>query len=282
MHIAHTIAECRELRSSLGSVAFVPTMGALHRGHTALMDEAKKHADHLAVSIFVNPTQFSPTDDLSRYPRPIERDLELSAQQGVSLVFQPSPAEMYRPSEPAVAVDVPALTGVLEGEHRPGHFAGVCAVVLKLFNIVQPCVAVFGRKDFQQLRVIEAMTAALDLPVQIIGHETVRDDDGLAMSSRNVYLSEPERTRALAIPRSLHKAAELATRGQPSAAVEQALREYLLHAGPSDVPAALQYAVCVDTKTLRSPERIESDVLLAVAMKVGNTRLIDNMLVRAG
>src|SRR5436309_35011 len=197
MIVAHTVADCRRHRKELGRLALVPTMGALHAGHLSLIQHAKRHAPHVAVSIFVNPTQFGPTEDFSRYPRPLEADLAKCEAAGVELIFNPPPEEMYQPGVPDLVVDLPSLSGVLEGKHRPGHFKGVCQVVAKLFNVMQPTAACFGQKDFQQLRVIGAMVEALDMPIDIIPCPTLRDPDGLAMSSRNVYLSGDERQRAL-------------------------------------------------------------------------------------
>ena len=201
MIVAQTIAQCRVERAKLGKVALVPTMGALHRGHMSLIEIARQTASYTAVSIFVNPTQFGPREDFTRYPRPIEADLAKCEEAGVQLVFNPSPEEMYPPQLSPIAIDLPQLTELLEGKHRPGHFKGVCQVVAKLFNILQPQVALFGQKDFQQLRVLTAMVEALDWPIEVIGCPTIRDPDGLAMSSRNQYLSPDERERALSISR---------------------------------------------------------------------------------
>ncbi|MDB5299289.1 MAG: panC, partial [Phycisphaerales bacterium] len=207
MLIVKNIAECRREREKLGRVAFVPTMGALHAGHLSLMALARRHAPKVAVSIFVNPTQFGPKEDYTKYPRPVESDLEKCEQAGVDMVFMPPPEEMYAPGMAELVVDLPQLSSVLEGKHRPGHFRGVCQVVAKLFNIVTPNVALFGQKDFQQLRILTAMVEALNLPIEVIPGPTVRDPDGLAMSSRNQYLSPTERERALAINRGLFLAA---------------------------------------------------------------------------
>src|SRR4051812_29719488 len=185
MNVVRTIAEAREQRGKLQRIALVPTMGALHAGHLALIEHAKRHAPQIVVSIFVNPTQFGPKEDYQKYPRPLEEDLAKCEAAGVELVFNPPAEEMYRPGVPDVVVDLPALTTVLEGKHRPGHFKGVCQVVAKLFNIVRPAVAVFGQKDYQQFRVLSAMVDALDMPIDVRGVPTVRDPDGLAMSSRN-------------------------------------------------------------------------------------------------
>ncbi|MGF1632887.1 MAG: pantoate--beta-alanine ligase [Phycisphaerae bacterium] len=281
MDVANTIAECRRLREALGpDVAFVPTMGALHRGHTALIEAARAEGRPVVVSIFVNPTQFGANEDIEKYPRPLEEDLAACRAAGAAFVFNPPAQEMYPPAAEAVLVDVPALTGVLEGRHRPGHFRGVCRVVAKLFYIVRPGVAYFGRKDFQQLRVIEAMTAALDMPVQIVGVPTVRDDDGLALSSRNVYLTPDERARALAIPRALNRAVEMVAAGEKQTdRLLASARNILLDMGNlGHVPLSIDYIATVDPQSLQAVDRLEGSVLMAVAARVGNTRLIDNML----
>ncbi|GIW77426.1 MAG: hypothetical protein KatS3mg104_2489 [Phycisphaerae bacterium] len=197
MNVVETIEELRSARARLGVLGFVPTMGALHEGHLSLVRIAKQYARQVAVSIFVNPTQFGPREDFSKYPRPIEQDLDACRRAGVDLVFHPSPEQMYRPGLPQVVIDLPELTQPLEGRHRPGHFQGVCQVVAKLFNLMQPQYAIFGQKDFQQLRVIQAMTEALNFPITIVPGPTVRDPDGLAMSSRNQYLSPDERAPCL-------------------------------------------------------------------------------------
>src|SRR5215213_8914096 len=203
MEIVKTIADARALRAKLGRLAFVPTMGALHDGHTSLIAHAKNNAPQVAVSIFVNPTQFGPKEDYAKYPRPVEEDLQKCEAAGVDFVFLPSADEIYPPGVPDVVVDLPSLSSVLEGKHRPGHFKGVCQIVAKLFNILQPDAACFGQKDFQQLRIIQAMVDALDMPIDVIACPTLRDPDGLAMSSRNVYLSPEDRQRALSISRAL-------------------------------------------------------------------------------
>src|SRR5580765_2752693 len=172
MIVVRTIADARTHRANLHPLALVPTMGALHAGHLSLIEEAKKRSPHVVVSIFVNPTQFGPREDLSKYPRSIEEDLARCEGAGVELVFRPSVEEMYRPGEVDVVVDLPTLSNPLEGKHRPGHFKGVCQVVSKLFNILTPDIALFGQKDFQQLRVLSAMTAALDWPIEIVGCPT--------------------------------------------------------------------------------------------------------------
>jgi pantoate--beta-alanine ligase len=266
VQVARTIAALRSARSELvGRVGFVPTMGALHAGHLSLVDLTRQHADRAVVSIFVNPTQFDDPRDLRAYPTPLEDDLAKLEAAGVALAFCPSADEMYPPGRPRAKVEVPALADVLEGEHRPGHFAGVCEVVLKLFHLVRPDVAVFGRKDFQQLRIVEAMTAALDLPIDIVRGPIARDPDGLAMSSRNVRLSPDNRADALALPRALLEA----DASKPDVAAW--LRNRLESAG-----LAVDYAAAVDPETLRSTAA--PPLLLAAAVRVGGVRLIDNRL----
>jgi len=278
MVVTRTIPECRAERRKLGDLALVPTMGALHEGHLTLIKRARELAPHVAVSIFVNPTQFGPSEDFSRYPRPIEKDLDLCRQAGAHMVFNPEPADMYPPGSPEIAVDLPQLTGVLEGKHRPTHFRGVCQVVAKLFNIVQPQVACFGQKDYQQLCIIQAMVQALDFPIQIVPCPTHRESDGLAMSSRNRYLSTHERQRALSISRGLFAARDRFNAGQRSAAALTSLVQQEILAGGDAVPVAMDYVACADAATLLPLEHIERPAVLAVAVKVGNTRLIDNVL----
>jgi pantoate--beta-alanine ligase len=280
LHVVRTISDCRRERASLGRLALVPTMGALHAGHLSLVERAREHAAAVAVTIFVNPTQFGPQEDFKRYPRPLEEDLAMCRSAGVNLVFAPGVEEVYPSGVPQASVDVPALTRTLEGSHRPGHFAGVCQVVAKLFNIVAPDAACFGEKDFQQLAVLRAMTRALDLPIEIVGCPTLRDPDGLAMSSRNRYLSADERRRALSIHRSLRDVAAMA-------ASERDVRSLVerLHAGLRDASAApavgtsIDYATIVDRVTLAELEKIDRPAQALVAMRVGTTRLIDNIAI---
>lgn len=281
MIVTHTIADCRAERSKLQRVALVPTMGALHAGHMSLIEVAKQHAEHVAVSIFVNPTQFGPREDLSKYPRPIEDDLRRCEEAGVALVFNPTVEEMYRPNLPQIAVDLPHLSEVLEGKHRSGHFRGVCQVVAKLFHIVEPEVACFGRKDFQQLRIIEAMVEALDWTIQIVPCPTIREKDGLAMSSRNQYLSADERERALAISRGLFMAqAEVAAGVRQTNRLTALMQNVLLDPGKlGRIPVSIDYIAAVDPITLKGVELVASPTLLATAARVGATRLIDNLIV---
>ncbi len=258
----------RQAREALdGRVGFVPTMGALHAGHLSLVEQAAFHVEHVAASVFVNPTQFNDPADFDKYPRTLDDDLAMLEKAGVELVFCPEPGEVYRPGEADVAVDVPALTGRLEGAHRPGHFAGVCRVVLKLFNIVRPDVAVFGSKDFQQLRVIEAMVRGLDLPIEIIAAPIVREDDGLAMSSRNRRLSETERSAVVAIPEALQDAT---ADDRPLRLVEREVRAKLTRAW-----LRVDYVEAVDPVSLQSAQ--ERPARLVVAAYAGEVRLIDNV-----
>ena len=204
MQVIDTITAFRAAHTALsGSLGFVPTMGYLHDGHVELIRHAADENDHVAVSIFVNPTQFGPNDDFSSYPRDPDHDLAVLREANIDLVFMPTVEEMYPPNVPDCVVDLPSLSTVLEGKHRPGHFKGVCQVVAKLFNVCRPNVAFFGQKDYQQLRILQAMAEALNYDVEVVGRPTVRDADGLAMSSRNQYLSSEERERALSISRAL-------------------------------------------------------------------------------
>jgi pantoate--beta-alanine ligase len=258
-------------------------MGALHEGHLSLIHEAKRCARAVAVSVFVNPTQFGPREDLKKYPRPIEHDLELCRSAGVDLIFNPDPEEMYPPAMPGVTVDLPELTQTLEGRHRPGHFQGVCQVVAKLFNIIQPQYACFGQKDFQQLRVIQGMVKALDFPIEIVPCPTLREHDGLAMSSRNRFLTPDERQRALSISRALFGAMQEVDTGATLASrVVSTMQRILLDVGKfGHVPLSIDYVACVDPQTLKPVETLHSPAVCAIAARVGMTRLIDNITVVA-
>jgi pantoate--beta-alanine ligase len=269
-------AACDAVRASGKTLGLVPTMGALHAGHLALVAEAQKRADAVALTIFVNPTQFGPNEDFAKYPRVLERDLELCRGAGVALVFTPPVAEMYPPGE-RTRVRVEGLTDHLCGPFRPGHFEGVATIVTKLFAVTGPSIAVFGRKDYQQLQVVRRMARDLLIPIEIVGYPTLRDLDGLALSSRNQYLSTLERERALAVPRGLSAAARAFASGERRAG-------FLRRAVTSFVePAASR----IDYVTVADPETLEplSDdavtdrrVLVAVAAFVGTTRLIDNVV----
>lgn len=269
-------AACDEVRRHGGRVGFVPTMGALHEGHLRLCDAARARASSVAVSIFVNPTQFGPNEDFSRYPRSLDRDLEACKNRGVEHVFTPSVEEMY-PKHERTRVRVEGLTEGLCGPKRPGHFEGVATIVAKLFLAAGPCLAVFGRKDYQQLKVIERMARDLLFPVTVEGHPTIREADGLALSSRNVYLSPEQRETARQIPAALAAAVRRFEAGERRAAE---LR------GP--VEARLQKAgLRLDYVELRGPDELEAiddsarvgtRALLAVAVFAGSTRLIDNVV----
>ncbi len=274
--MARTRAEVRDAvraaRAAGKTVALVPTMGYLHDGHLSLLDEARARADVVMMSIFVNPLQFGPTEDLDRYPRDLERDLALAATRATDLVFAPSAAEMYPHGEPAVQVVPGPLAERLCGATRPGHFRGVLTVVAKLFGVFQPDVAVFGQKDFQQAALIRRMVDDLDVDTRVVVAPIVREADGLAMSSRNVYLSVEERGRALSLSRGLQGALAAFAAGEGSAA---ALRSVLW--STISVPGVEpEYAEVVDPRTLEPVERAASGAVMAVAARVGRTRLIDN------
>jgi pantoate--beta-alanine ligase len=282
MIITKTIADCRAQRQNLGQLVLVPTMGALHDGHLSLIKIAKQRPDaKVAVSIFVNPTQFGPREDYTKYPRPIESDLAKCESAGVDLIFSPSKEEMYPPNFTAEAlVDIPSLNGILEGRIRPHHFKGVCQVVAKLFNILSPQVACFGQKDYQQYLIIKSMARALDWPMEIIGCPTIRDPDGMAMSSRNQYLSAPERQRALSISKSLFAARDEFNKGiRQTNRLLATMQNILLDPGDQGrTPLSVDYLAAVDAETLKDVQVITAPTVLAVAARVGTTRLIDNVL----
>jgi pantoate--beta-alanine ligase len=275
-----TLAEyqsaCDEIRRLGQALGFVPTLGALHHGHQALMRAAREHAGRVAVSIFVNPTQFGPNEDFQRYPRDLAGDLAACDAAGVDLVFAPAVGEIYPPGD-ATRVRVSGVTDVWEGASRPGHFEGVATVVAKLLSATGPCAAVFGRKDYQQLQVIKRLATDLLLPVRVIEHPTVRDPDGLATSSRNRYLSGPERARALSLPRALAAVSNAFNAGERGT---ERLAE-LLAAQLAQSDIAVEYAVLVDSGTLTPLGPASLDVgqgSVLVAARVGSTRLIDNTL----
>jgi len=273
VRVLRTIAAFREARAEIsGSVGFVPTMGYLHKGHLTLVQEAKGENDCTAVSIFVNPTQFGPNEDFEKYPRDEGRDLGLLREAGVDLVFIPEAAEIY-PEGFETKVDVGLVAERLEGAARPGHFRGVATVVLKLLNTVRPDRAYFGCKDAQQLVVIQKMVRDLDVPVTIVPVETVREPSGLALSSRNVYLSAVERESALCLSQALELARGLWTRGLRDAeAYRSRLRELI-----AEEPAAkVEYVSVADPVTLEELERIKGRALVSLAVRIGKTRLIDN------
>ncbi|GAA4131995.1 pantoate--beta-alanine ligase [Actinomadura keratinilytica] len=279
--IARTREELAAVRGGVtGRLALVPTMGALHEGHRSLIRRARELADTVVVSIFVNPLQFGPDEDFDRYPRTFAADVEACAAEGVDIVFAPTREVMY-PTEPLVRLDSGPMGAVVEGVTRPGHFDGVLTVVLKLFNLVRPDLAVFGEKDAQQLALIRRMVADLDVPVEIVAGPTVRESDGLALSSRNRYLSAAERRTALALSQALRAGADAAA-GGPSA-VRQAARAVLDKAAAADPPLALDYLVLVDPATFTEVDDVHTGpAVLAVAGRVGATHLIDNVPLRFG
>ncbi len=274
MRVASTPAEARALRAGLGAVGLAPTMGFLHEGHLALVRRARAECDAVAVSIFVNPTQFAPGGDFERYPRALERDLELLAGEGVELVFAPSPEVMY-PEGFDLSVAVGGVSEGLEGAARPGHFAGVATVVTKLFNILQPTRAYFGRKDAQQVAVIKKLVRDLDLPVEVVDVETVREADGLALSSRNAYLRPKERAAAPILRRALLAARDLAARGETRAAPLLAAMMAVLKTEPL---AEVDYVSLAHKESLREVAVVpEGGALASLAVRIGPARLIDNL-----
>jgi pantoate--beta-alanine ligase len=254
-------------------VALVPTMGALHDGHMALVEAAKRAAQRVVVSIFVNPKQFGPNEDLARYPRKELADSRMLADAGVDLLWMPPVEEIY-PHGFATTVSVSGISEVLDGAHRPGHFDGVATVVTKLFNQVRPDVAIFGEKDWQQLAVIRRLVADLDLAIEIEGVPTQREDDGLALSSRNAYLIPEERARAVALPRALGVAERALAKGTEVEAALGTAREMLIAAG-----FEIDYLVLCDAETLVPTDRLDRPARLLAAAKLGGTRLIDNLAV---
>lgn len=275
--VVHTRSELAAALAELpGKRALVMTMGALHQGHLELVRQASQHGDHVVVTIFVNPTQFAPGEDYDAYPRTLEADVAALSQVGADLVFAPAVEEVYPHGEARVRIDPGPTAKVLEGATRPTHFAGVCLIVSKVFNLVAPQVALFGRKDAQQLAIIAQMVRDLDMPIEIIGVDIVRDEDGLALSSRNAYLSEDERERALVLSRSLRRGAELAAAGGDPATVLETVREQITAQPGVD----LDYVALVDPVDFTAITGGPAAAVLAVAAKVGRTRLIDNVEVK--
>lgn len=259
-------------RSQGKSIGLVPTMGALHAGHGSLAAAARRECDFTVATIFVNPTQFAPHEDLSRYPRTLEADLKLLAAEKTDLVFAPSNEEMYQPGH-ATAVHVGGLSAVLEGKSRPNHFDGVATVVLKLFQLIPADRAYFGAKDYQQALVVQRMVTDLDVPIQIRVCPTVREADGLALSSRNVYLSPTERQQALGLSRGLWLAKQMVEAGERNAVrIAMRVREVMQAAGVTEI----DYVSVADCETLTPVETLIDRAALLVAAHVGNTRLIDN------
>ena len=281
MEVAETIESVRSLvktaRNGGKIIGLVPTMGALHVGHISLMEAAVEKCDFVVVSIFVNPTQFVPGEDFEKYPRPLEADLEICRKTGADVVFAPTPEQMY-PAENITWVSVEKLTEFLCGRSRPGHFRGVTTVCTKLFNIVAPDIAYFGQKDAQQAIVIRRMAADLNMPLEIVICPTVREPDGLAVSSRNKYLTEQQKKDATNIYKSLQKCRQMIDAGVTEATEIINGMSKILQPFPS---IEIEYISIVDAETLRNIDRIAGKVLAAVAVKIGPARLIDNILVDA-
>jgi len=279
MEVAKTIESVRSLvraaRSAGKKIGFVPTMGALHIAHISLIEAAIKECDFVVVSIFVNPTQFVPGEDFEKYPRPLEADLKICEKAGVDVVLAPTPEQMY-PAENITWVNVEKLTETLCGRSRPGHFRGVITVCAKLFNIVAPDVAFFGQKDAQQAVVIKKMVADLNMPLKIVVCPTVRETNGLAVSSRNQYLTEQQKKDATSIYRSLQKCEEMIKAGTKDAGIIISEMQKVLKQVPS---IEIEYVSIVNAETLQSIDRIAGKVLAAVAVRFGPARLIDNILV---
>lgn len=275
MHILSSLSDLRTKRLSLtGKVGLVPTMGYLHLGHLSLVSKAKEECQHVIVTIFVNPTQFGANEDLSKYPKDLERDFELLKPLGVDIVWTPSPEIMY-PTGYQTWVEVEALTHPLEGAMRPGHFRGVTTVVSKLFNATQAHKAYFGQKDAQQVAVIRRMTLDLNFPIEIVVCPTSREDDGLAMSSRNKYLNADERKAATILFRALHAAKDLYDAGERDA---EKVRSKITEVLASEPLAMVQYVSCADYDSLEELSVIKEKTLLSMAVFIGKTRLIDNFV----
>ena len=282
MEVAETIESIRSLvkaaRSAGKKIGLVPTMGALHIGHISLIEKAVKDCDFVVVSIFVNPTQFGPGEDFEKYPRPLEADLKICQKAGVDVVFAPTPEQMY-PAENITSVNVEKLTETLCGRSRPWHFRGVTTVCAKLFNIVAPDIAFFGQKDAQQAIVIKRMVADLNMPLKIDICPTVREPSGLAVSSRNQYLTDQQRKDASYIYNSLQKCEEMIKAGNKDTGVIISEMKKVLDQVPL---IEIEYVSIVDAKTLQSIDHITGKILTAVAVRIGPARLIDNILVDTG
>ncbi len=276
--IAELRAHIRAARDEGSTIGFVPTMGALHEGHLSLIRRSVTDCDRTVVSIFVNPAQFGPQEDFAQYPRDLARDSKLCQEEGIDALFVPSAEDMY-PPDADTWIDVPGLSSSLEGAIRPGHFRGVATVCAKLFNIVQPHRAYFGQKDYQQLLVIQRMVADLNLPVTIVPSPTVREPDGLAMSSRNAYLDPEARKAALVLSRALMSAQAMYEAGTRSA---HTLRDALRSVIGEEHAAELDYAEIAHPRTLEPLEYIEDGAVALAAIRVAGTRLIDNVLLGVG
>jgi len=275
MEVVRTIDEMKRLRQYLTQpVGFVPTMGYLHQGHLALVRLARKQNLSVVVSIFVNPTQFSPQEDLSEYPRDPQRELAMLEKEKTDIAFMPSSTEMYPPGFGSW-VEVDKVTKKLEGASRPGHFKGVATVVAKLFNIVEPARAYFGQKDAQQLLVIKKMVADLNMNLEIVTVPTVREPDGLAMSSRNIYLNPEERRAALVLHQALTLAQQLYAKGEKSA---EQLRQQMINLIQKQPLATIDYVSIAYAETLEELNEVNPPALVSLAVKIGKTRLIDNIV----
>jgi pantoate--beta-alanine ligase len=258
-------------------LGLVPTMGYLHQGHLSLMRIMRTQCDQMVVSIFVNPTQFAPSEDLDRYPRDFERDLQLCQLEKVDVIFYPSADQMYPPSY-YTYVNVEKITRVMCGKYRPGHFKGVTTVVTKLFNIVKPHIAIFGEKDYQQLRVIQQMVKDLNFDIQILNAPIVREPDGLAMSSRNEYLNKEEREKAIVLYKSLQLAKKLYAGGERDCLkLKRKIKKFINNIQDTKI----EYVEILDPTTLESISNIKDEVLVALAVYIGRTRLIDNMTLKS-
>ena len=276
MQVTKTVAETRALvknwRKEGKTVGLVPTMGYLHEGHASLIRRCREENDIVVVSVFVNPTQFGPNEDLEAYPRDFQRDSALCASLGADLIFHPEPEDMYQ--NPCAYVSIETLSDNLCGKSRPIHFRGVCTVVSKLFNIVSPDRAYFGQKDAQQLAIIKKMVKDLDFDIEIVGCPIIREEDGLAKSSRNTYLSPDERKAALFLSRAVRKGQEIISAGMESDSVLSEMRK-VIQAEPL---ARIDYVSMVDALTMQDVEKVDRDVLVAMAVYIGKTRLIDNFI----
>lgn len=274
MQIAHTVEEAKQItrawKRNGETIGLVPTMGYLHEGHASLIERARKENDRVVVSVFLNPTQFAPNEDLESYPRDFDRDCALCEKIGADLVFHPEPEEMYH--DPHAFVNIDLLSSTMDGAARPIHFRGVCTVVSKLFNIMQPDNAYFGQKDAQQLAIVKKMAADLNFDVKVNGCPIVREADGLAKSSRNTYLSAEERAAAPILFKAIQKGQEIIEPGMRAADLEAAMKDVLA----SESLANTEYVTAVDALTMQSVETIDRDVLVAMAVRIGTTRLIDN------
>ena len=258
------------------TIGLVPTMGFLHEGHCSLMRIARHQCEVLVVSIFVNPSQFGPHEDLDTYPRDFERDEELCRLAGVDVIFYPKPGTMYA-ADASVWINEEALSGTLCGAARPGHFRGVCTVVAKLFNLVQPDLAVFGEKDAQQLRIIERLVRDLNVPVTIVRGPIVREPDGLAMSSRNQYLTDVQRKNAVCLSRALHQVQDCVSKGERDVPI---LRREMIAWIEAVPDARMDYIEFVDDATLTPVNRVDGKTLVMLAVEIGSTRLIDNAVLQ--